>query len=174
MEINKLIDALRVCADDDIICPACERYDKIGVMGGTADCVSKLLLEAAAGLETQQKRIAELEEQQRWIPVVERLPEPETEVLILATRKAWSYKEKGELTYHLVLTGMHEDGSITTEDSSWCWYDHDFEYDEERDTYIIPEGWWEYKHYNGDDEHNHTIDDFVTHWMPLPEPPKGE
>ena len=65
MEINKLIDALRVCADDDILCPACERYEKMGITGGTADCCSKLLLEAVAGLEEQQKRIAELEEQRR-------------------------------------------------------------------------------------------------------------
>ena len=74
MEIDKLIDDLRVCADDDIICQACERYDKMGIMGGTAECALKLLLEAAAGLEAQQRRIAELEEQRRWIPVTERLP----------------------------------------------------------------------------------------------------
>lgn len=71
-------------------------------------------------------------------------------------------------------TGMYEDGSKNTEDSNWWWETDGFEYDEELDAYIIPEGWWEYKHYNGDDEHNHCIDDVVTHWMPLPEPPKGE
>ena len=98
---------------------------------------------------------------QRWISVEERLPEPETEVLIFASRSG----------YPIITTGSYEDGTITTEDSSWVWYDHDFEYDEERDTFIISEGWWEYKHYNGDDEHNHLIDDVVTHWMPLPEPP---
>lgn len=107
----------------------------------------------------------------RWIPVTERLPEPETEVLILA--RGTQYWFKGTLTtHHIVTTGMYEDGSKNTEDSEWRWYDHDFKYDEELDAYIIPEGWWEYKHYNGDDEHNHPIDNTVTHWMPLPEPPK--
>ena len=109
----------------------------------------------------------------RWIPVTERLPEPETEVLILARSKRYSFKGT-VTTHHIVTTGMYEDGSKNTEDSEWCWYDHDFKYDEELDAYIIPEGWWEYKHYNGDDEHNHPIDNTVTHWMPLPEAPKGE
>lgn len=36
MDIKKLITDLQVCADDDIICPACERYDKMGIMGGTS------------------------------------------------------------------------------------------------------------------------------------------
>lgn len=109
----------------------------------------------------------------QWIPVTERLPEPETEVLILAESKRYSFKGI-VTTHHIVTTGMYEDGSKNTEDSEWCWYDHNFKYDEELDAYIIPEGWWEYKHYNGDDEHNHPIDNTVTHWMPLPEPPKGE
>ena len=109
-----------------------------------------------------------------WIPVTERLPEPETEVLVLAERKNYSLKTKSQTIHHIVLTGMYEDGSKNTEDSEWWWYDHDFKYDEELDAYIIPEGWWEYKHYNGDDEHNHPIDDCVTHWMPLPEPQKED
>ena len=102
----------------------------------------------------------------------ERLPEPETEVLVLAERKSYSFKTKGMTTHHIVTNGMYEDGTKYTEDSEWLWYDHDFKYDEKLDAYIIPEGWWEYKHYNGDDEHNHPIDDTVTHWMPLPQPPK--
>ena len=111
---------------------------------------------------------------QKWIPVTERLPEPETEVLVLAERKGYSFRTKSVTTYHTVTTGMYEDGSKNTEDSNWVWETDGFEYDEELDAYIIPEGWWEYKHYNGDDENNHAIDDTVTHWMPLPEPPKGE
>lgn len=97
----------------------------------------------------------------RWVSVNDELPEPETEVLIFASRNG----------FPIITTGSYEDGTITTEDSSWCWYDHDFDYDEEKDSYIIPEGWWEYKHYNGDDEFNHLIDDVVTHWMPMPKPP---
>ena len=97
-----------------------------------------------------------------WISVEERLPKPETQVLILAKRGK----------YTVITNGMYEDGTLNTEDSDWHWYDNDFEYDEENDAYIIPPGWWEYKHYNGDDEYNHAIDDKVTHWMPLPEPPK--
>ena len=107
--------------------------------------------------------IRQLEKQlPRWISVEERLPKPETQVLILAKRGK----------YTVITNGMYEDGTLNTEDSDWHWYDIDFEYDEENDAYIIPAGWWEYKHYNGDDEYNHAIDDKVTHWMPLPEPPK--
>lgn len=102
---------------------------------------------------------------QEWISVKDRLPETETEVLILAVCGK----------RHIITTGMYEDGTKSTEDSKWWWQETDgFEYDEELDAYIIPECWWEYKHYNGDDEYNHAIDDKVTHWMPLPQPPKGE
>lgn len=107
-----------------------------------------------------------------WISVSERLPEPEAEVLVLAERRGYSFRAKSVTTHHIVTTGMYEDGTKNTEDSNWYWETDGFEYDEELDAYIIPEGWWEYKHYNGDDENNHAIDDRVTHWMPLPEPPK--
>ena len=132
MEIDKLIDDLRVCADDDIICPACERYDKMGIMGGTAECASKLLLEAAAGLEAQQRRIAELEEQRRWIPVTERLPGHSENVLVRVTGSF---------------------GNVVLEDAYLL------------AEYIAGDGWilemW--PEIEGPN---------VTHWMPLPEPPK--
>lgn len=47
------------------------------------------------------------------------------------------------------------------------------EYNEENDEYYIAEGWYEVIK-NWDDYGFVAIDDFVTHWMPLPEPPKGD
>ncbi len=99
-----------------------------------------------------------------WISVDDRMPEPETEVLILAVRSNG---------YKVITTAMYENGKVSTEDSNWCWYDLDFDYDEENDVYLIPEGWWEYRHYNPDDVLNNAVDDKVTHWMPLPDAPKG-
>ena len=107
----------------------------------------------------------------KWVSVDERLPEAETEVLVMAVRTFWYGGKEEKRT--IITNGLYEDGTKNTEDSEWSWYDHDFEYDEDADAYIIPEGWWEYKHYNQDEEFNHQIEDRVTHWMPLPEPPRG-
>lgn len=103
-----------------------------------------------------------------WISVNDRLPEVETEVLILAERK---YNDK---TFKIITTAIYEDGTMHTEESMWGWYDCDFHYCEETDDYIITEGWWEYRHYNPDDVYNSCVDDIVTHWMPLPEPPRED
>lgn len=54
--------------------------------------------------------------------------------------------------------------------AEWNWEDlSDWgTYDEERDDYRIPEGWWEYRHFNPDDVYNNKIDCPVVGWMPLP------
>ncbi|MCM1364943.1 MAG: DUF551 domain-containing protein [Faecalibacterium sp.] len=97
-----------------------------------------------------------------WISVKDRLPKPEEEVLVLA---------KSQRGYKTITTAMYEEGTMKVDDSAWNWEDIDFDYDEENDDYIIPCGWWEYRHYG--DALNYAVDDEVTHWMPLPEPPKG-
>lgn len=104
----------------------------------------------------------------RWISVKDRLPENEKTVLISATRKGVNGK-----CWHVVMTAFYTDGNLHTEDSSFAW-DCEYaplEYCEETDDYIIPEGWWEAVECG--DEFS-AVDLFVTHWMPLPEPPEEE
>lgn len=48
-----------------------------------------------------------------------------------------------------------------------------YDYSEEDDEYYLKEGWYEVIH-NWDEYSSVVIEDFVTHWMPLPEPLKEE
>ena len=95
-------------------------------------------------------------ENQRWIPCSERLPECEQEV--------WIQTNRGKKT-----TAMYEDGKMPEDESEWNWNDIDFDFDEKTDTYLIPEGWWEYRHFNPDDVYNCLVDEEVVAWMLLPE-----
>lgn len=87
-------------------------------------------------------------------------PAVETEVLIL-------YRCNGYLG---ITTAYYEDGNVFSEDSEWNWTDLSEwgTYDEERDDYRIPKGWWEYRHFNPDDVYNNRVDSPVVGWMPLP------
>lgn len=97
---------------------------------------------------------------QRWRNPETDPPKVETEVLVLYRR----YDYLGITTAH------YEDGNVFSEDSEWNWEDlPDWgTYDEERDDYRIPEGWWEYRHFNPDGVYNDKIDCLVVGWMPLP------
>ena len=108
------------------------------------------------------------QEQRRWIPVTERLPGNEVDVIICAQR---NYYKGG--TIPVISIAFHTDGKMNTEESGYNWDINNvgMEYDEEADAYIVPEGWWEAVRYG---EEFSAVDDFVTHWMPLPEPPKEE
>lgn len=88
-------------------------------------------------------------------------PKIETEVLILY---------RNEIDGYGITTAHYEDGSVFSQDSVWYWEDlPDWgTYDEERDDYKIPKGWWEYRHFNPDDVYNNKIDRPVIGWMPLP------
>lgn len=106
-------------------------------------------------------------ERTRWIPCSERLPEPETEALVVCRRGGFSF----------VCPAMHEDGKMLRGESIWNWNEiEDYGlYSEEADDWFIPEGWWEYRQFNDDDVYNNIINDCaVTHWMPMPEPPEEE
>ena len=79
----------------------------------------------------------------KWIPVTERLPEPNKEVLLIAHGWEGRMYYIGRLKYSAAqkswLTG------ITSKASDWTIW-----------------GW------------SYLREPNVTHWMPLPEPPKGE
>lgn len=105
-----------------------------------------------------------------WIPVSERLPACEQEVLICT-----KVKPVGKDAYidSIITPAIYEDGTMTENDSAWGWEEVDWAgWDEEEDCGIIPEGWWENRHFNPDNLFNCPVDREVVAWMPLPQPYK--
>ena len=90
MESNEIIKALRHCAVNGSTCRECPAYNQ------DSGCLDRLHAQAAELLEAQQRRIAELEEQKRWIPVTERLPEHSGEYLVfrMGHQLLLNYSEK--------------------------------------------------------------------------------
>ena len=82
---------------------------------------------------------------QKWIPVTERLPEEDNEYLVF---------EKHSYGTQTRILRFAKDGRKV-------------------DKYDFHRGWKNVWYYYDSEWGHITIDD-VTHWMPLPEPPKGE
>lgn len=163
MTEKEIVKALRcistVCSATDRDCLKCGYFRKW--FGCDAD---RLSTDAADLIERLTAENAALREKQRWIPVTERMPEPETDVLAVCNRNG----------YIFVIPAIYEDGKLLTQESAWNWSDIYCYglYDEEADDYYIPEGWWENRQFNPDDVYNNPVDCAVTHWIPLPEAPE--
>lgn len=125
-------------------------YDQYGVLKHSIESETAL-----TGIKDIIKN--HLSDNDGWIPVEERLPKCEQEVYILT--------ERGTET-----TALYEDGKMLESKSKWHWNDIQGEWDYEEDSMIIPEGWWEYRHFNPDDVYNNIVDEKVIAWQPLPEP----
>lgn len=112
----------------------------------------------------------------QWIPCSERMPECEQEVLICTMERVYVSKKKTGMEWYkepVITPAIYEDGSMLEVNSKWHWEDIDYAgWDEEEDCGIIPEGWWENRHFNPDEVYNNPVDQKVVAWMPLPEPYK--
>lgn len=114
-----------------------------------------------------EKLAAEKDEKKpEWISVKDGPPKNEQEVFIYCNRGGFKF----------VCPAIYEDGTMLTQNSRWNWNDLEVygTYSEENDDYFVPKGWWENRQFTPDDVYNCPVDCEVTHWMPLPEPPKEE
>ena len=117
------------------------------------------------GCEALDLAISALE-RDRWISVEERLPESGEHVLACCYVK---WLGGGGRNY---VCDAYYAKPKTLNVNSWA-DDIACEYDEETDEYYLLEGWYEVIK-NWDDYDSISIGDFVTHWMPLPLPPKED
>ena len=112
-----------------------------------------LMREAEDQIERDQKEIAELREKQQWIPVAERLPEE-----LVCVNVVWV--NRAPEPYYEKIKGVPFSGTACFFGERWYW-----------DSPVVLDMLSEY----GKDDPD-LVDDAVdiTHWMPLPEPPKED
>lgn len=102
--------------------------------------------------------------QNEWISVDERLPESGVHCLLCCDIKRIDGTHR-----QYVCDGFHAERWKIS--ASGVDDDCVTEYNEEDDEYYISKGWYEVIK-NWEEYTSIAIDDTVTHWMPLPEPPK--
>ena len=102
---------------------------------------------------------------QEWISVNARLPENGAHVLLCCEMHRYG----GEIAGKYVCDGYYAEANKII--AGGFPDDCDCEYSGEDDEYYLCEGWYEVIK-NWDDYNSVAVEDFVTHWMPLPEPPE--
>lgn len=104
------------------------------------------------------------QENDGWISCDKIMPKVEEEVEI-TVKRVCEGKE-----YIFTCRAFYEDGNTWREDSGYCWNDFDnVIYDEVRDDWLVPEGWYEPVLYA---EEAGIVGDFVIAWRHLTKPYK--
>ena len=150
---EELVKNLRYLAKVYSICEN-ENTNEYRLAVEAADAIEDLVKKH----EAQRKNLIALMNAHDWIPVTERLPKSGVHVLLACKCGGSSY----------VCDGFHTE-KFSLEIA--VWEDIEADYNEGTDEYYFPEGWWEVIK-NWDDYSSVAIEDEVTHWMPLPDPPK--
>lgn len=145
-------------------CPHCNGNGRIvSVSGFKSDRYRVVCEECGASTrecETKQEAVSAWNMRaDGWIPVGERLPESGVHVLVAC-------EVRGQYcSGRYVCDGFY--AKANTQPSYGYPDECVFEYSEEDDEYYLLDGWYEVVK-NWDDYSSIVIDDFVTHWMPLP------
>ncbi len=106
-----------------------------------------------------------MKNKQVWIDFKKEKPKCLERILV-------SYKPRSGSKYVIVLAQYVKPKTILSEDflSEDYWTEESVtDYDEERDAYLVVEGFWEMSF---ESDMNHKINEDIEFWMPLPEPPK--
>ena len=141
--------------DKGNLCEAISACKKHCLNGGISSCRCDPVIKVRRKLFAYESTDLEPDEIPHWIPVSERLPEPEANVLI------WqSYREDAPYA-NITIGHLHQESDLRRK-PYWTWiaYGADMVHPKieawHRADFICPG------------------DEFVTHWMPLPQLPKEE
>ena len=157
---------MRLCDLDEIKICVDRQYENCHGYSGSKKAIYREAILAVKSILHSAKSIDGVTVQE-WVSVKDRLPENGVHVLLCCEMRRYG----GEIAGKYVCDGYYAEANkiIAGGFPDEC----DCEYSEEDDEYYLCEGWYEVIK-NWDDYNSVAVEDFVTHWLPLPQPPKRE